>query len=70
MPTYVMECDAGHNYEVIQRITEEPYKKCTHIVTKPEGLAPCGAPCRRIPQPAGILLKGGGWANDGYARKP
>lgn len=68
MPTYVYGCDEGHENEVIQRITEEVHTKCTKIVKRDGKVQPCNAPARRIPQPAGIALRGAGWFRDGYSK--
>ncbi|MEA2647035.1 MAG: hypothetical protein QOE92_2118 [Chloroflexota bacterium] len=51
MPTYGYRCDKGHEFEVLQGITEAPLKKCTE----------CGAPVRRIFYPVGIVFKGPGF---------
>jgi putative FmdB family regulatory protein len=41
MPVYVYQCDAcGHAFETMQRMSDEPLKKC------PE----CGKAVRRVPQ--------------------
>ena len=56
MPTYEYECTNGHQFEVEQRITEDPLKQCTS----------CGAEVRRLISATHFILKGGGWYSDGY----
>jgi putative FmdB family regulatory protein len=52
MPTYVYGCDAcGHRFEIFQKFSDQPLTACPQ----------CGAPIRRIFQPAGIVFKGSGW---------
>jgi putative FmdB family regulatory protein len=52
VPTYEYHCDAcGRDFEVRQRISEEPLK--TH-----DG---CGGAVRRLLSPAPFILKGEGW---------
>lgn len=71
MPTYVYECDEGHEVEVQQRITEDPLTECPKRV--PLGAntsllaAACRQPCRRIIQPAAFVLRGNDWGRDGYS---
>src|SRR5690242_4517664 len=61
MPTYEYTCDAcGHNYELVQRITEEAIKKCPR----------CGKPkAHRLVGSGNFILKGGGWESDLYSGK-
>lgn len=59
MPTYLYECKAcERQFEVEQRITEEPLKDC--------GCGSKGA-LRRLIQPTAILFKGGGFHVNDYA---
>ncbi len=51
MPTYVYRCAEDHEFEAIQRITEEPLTAC----------AECGGPARRVVLPVGIVFKGSGF---------
>ncbi|MGC8863255.1 MAG: FmdB family zinc ribbon protein [Armatimonadota bacterium] len=69
MPTYVYRCKTcEHQFETVQRITEEPVKQC------PE----CGSEVSRLLFPVGIVFKGSGFhVNDypssgrgGNGRKP
>lgn len=59
MPTYEYACDhCGHHFERVQRITEDPIKKC------PE----CGKlKARRMITAGNFILKGGGWESDLYS---
>ena len=52
MPTYEYRCKTcGRRFEVEQRITENPLKKCIH----------CAEPVQRIISAAGIVFKGSGF---------
>lgn len=51
MPIYGYRCSRGHQFEVMQRITEQPLTAC------PE----CGAPVTRVFHPVGIIFKGQGF---------
>lgn len=59
MPTYDYTCDnCGHEFERVQRITENPIKKCPK----------CGKlKARRMIGGGGFILKGGGWESDLYS---
>lgn len=61
MPTYEYVCKhCEHEWEVFQSINEKPVKECPK----------CGKPKakRQISKQAGgFILKGSGWANDGYS---
>jgi len=57
MPTYEYECTNGHTFEVVQRITEDPLKRCKV----------CRAKATRLISAANFILKGGGWYSDGYS---
>ena len=51
VPTYAYRCEAGHQFETVQGITEPALTKCTT----------CGAPVRRMVFPVGIVFKGQGF---------
>lgn len=75
MPTYVYRCEAGHELEIQQSITEAPLAWCPCPVSVDSeyggnefDVVDCGARLRRVIQPAGIVLKGSGWYRDGYGR--
>ncbi|MBW2280255.1 MAG: zinc ribbon domain-containing protein [Deltaproteobacteria bacterium] len=57
MPTYEYECTQGHTFEVVQRITADPLKRCKV----------CRAKAKRLISSANFILKGGGWYSDGYS---
>jgi putative FmdB family regulatory protein len=61
MPTYEYGCEAcGKTWELEQRITESPIKKCPK----------CGElKARRLISGGTFMLKGGGWYADGYGAK-
>ena len=56
MPTYDYECTKGHQFEVEQRITEDPLTRCTI----------CRSKVIRLISATTFILKGGGWYSDGY----
>lgn len=60
MPTYDYSCKVcGHEFEEFQSITEEPFAECPecHVTTK-----------NRLVSAVAIVLKGEGWAADGYTK--
>ncbi len=57
MPTYEYECTRGHRFEVVQRITEDPLKRCQV----------CRSKAHRLISASAFILKGGGWYSDGYS---
>ncbi len=57
MPTYDYECNGGHRFEVSQNIKDKPVPKCLQ----------CGRKCRRLISGGSFILKGSGWAKDGYS---
>ncbi len=58
MPIYEYECNKCGRYEVMQKITEEPLKKCEK----------CGsAKVRKLVSQTSFTLKGGGWYKDLYS---
>ena len=59
MPTYEYKCRAcGHVFEIIQKITEPPLKKCPKC-KKPKA--------ERQIIGGNFILKGSGWYSDGYS---
>ncbi len=57
MPTYVYRCKScEHQFEAIQRMTEEPLRDC------PE----CGGTVSRLLFPVGIVFKGSGFHINDY----
>jgi putative FmdB family regulatory protein len=61
MPTYTYICySCRHEFEVEQRITDEPIKTCPS----------CGElRVHRTISSGNFVLKGGGWFKDGYSDK-
>ncbi len=60
MPTYEYRCGEGHTFETVQKITDEPVKSCPV----------CGACVQRVVSTGtSFILKGRGWAADGYEKK-
>lgn len=60
MAVYEYEClTCGHNFEVWQKITEDPIKNCER----------CGGEVRRLIGQTGFILKGSGWYVTDYVRK-
>jgi putative FmdB family regulatory protein len=60
VPIYEYECrQCGHRFEVIQKISDSPIKKCEKCKGKTD---------RLISSPA-IQFKGSGWYVDGYSKK-
>ncbi|MGH7692124.1 MAG: FmdB family zinc ribbon protein [Candidatus Dormibacteria bacterium] len=51
MPTYAYRCEAGHQFEAVQGITEPALTSCTV----------CALPVRRVVFPVGIVFKGQGF---------
>jgi putative FmdB family regulatory protein len=58
MPIYEYQCPNCGTFEVTQRITENPLKKCPT----------CKAKVERIISNTSFILKGGGWYATDYAR--
>ena len=59
MPIYEYRCDEGHNFEVMQRMTDDPVEKCEE----------CGAPVQRVFHPVAVHFKGSGFYNTDYGKK-
>jgi putative FmdB family regulatory protein len=62
MPTYEYQCRKGHIFERIQSIREAPIERC--LVDNANGR--CRASCKRLISISSFVLKGDGWAKDGY----
>jgi len=60
MPLYEYKCTkCGSSFEVIQKVNDQPYKKC------PE----CGGCLKKIISAPAIQFKGSGWYVTDYAHK-
>jgi putative FmdB family regulatory protein len=59
MPIYEYRCENGHNFEVMQRMTDDPLTKCTV----------CGAPVQRVFHPVAVHFKGSGFYATDYGRQ-
>jgi putative FmdB family regulatory protein len=59
MPTYEYRCLNGHNFEVIQRMSDDPVETCEV----------CGAPVERVFHPVAVHFKGSGFYTTDYAKK-
>lgn len=60
MPVYVYECDKkGHQFEVAQKMTDDPIKKCEV----------CGGKVHRLLFAPAIHFKGSGFHNTDYGTK-
>ena len=59
MPIYEYKCDNGHVFEVMQKMTDDPVKKC------PE----CKAKVQRVFHPVAVHFKGKGFYNTDYGTK-
>ena len=56
MPLYEYVCNEGHEFSAQQSIQDEPIKKCPK----------CRRVCKRLISASSFILKGSGWAKDGY----
>ena len=59
MPLYEYRCENGHNFEVMQRMSDDPVTKC----------AECGAPVQRVFHPVAVHFKGSGFYTTDYGKK-
>jgi putative FmdB family regulatory protein len=59
MPIYEFRCKNGHQFEVMQRMSDEPVTKCTV----------CGAPVERVFHPIAVHFKGSGFYNTDYGTR-
>jgi putative FmdB family regulatory protein len=66
MPTYEFKCEScGHQFEA-QTKMDDPPPTCPYVHVGPDSSQVCGGPTRRLISQTTFILKGGGWANDGY----
>jgi putative FmdB family regulatory protein len=70
MPTYTYKCPIHGEFEVEQRISDPKLQTCPRIMGDRLTLGrsfPCGSPVERLISPGtSFVLKGQGWAKDGY----
>src|SRR3954464_5932106 len=59
MPIYEYRCRNGHNFEVFQRMSDDPVTACEV----------CGAPVERVFHPIAVHFKGSGFYTTDYAKK-
>jgi len=60
MPIYEYRCTAcGRQFEVMQRITDRPLRKCEA----------CSGKLQKLVSRTAFVLKGGGWYAEGYTRE-
>ena len=59
MPIYEYRCENGHQFEVMQRISDDPVTKCEV----------CGAPVQRVFHPIAVHFKGSGFYNTDYGTR-
>jgi putative FmdB family regulatory protein len=59
VPIYEYRCEKGHNFEVLQRMTDDPVASCEV----------CGAPVQRVFHPVAVHFKGSGFYNTDYGKK-
>ena len=59
VPTYEYRCDRGHQFEVVQRMTDDPVLSC----------ARCDAPVQRVFHPVAVHFKGKGFYNTDYGTR-
>ena len=59
MPIYEYRCLNGHEFEVIQRMADDPVETCEQ----------CDAPVERVFHPVAVHFKGSGFYTTDYASK-
>jgi len=59
MPIYEYRCDNGHNFEVMQRMVDDPVTTCTT----------CDASVQRVFHPVAVHFKGSGFYTTDYGKK-
>jgi putative FmdB family regulatory protein len=58
MPVYEYQCSDGHIFSERQGINDEPLKTCKY--------AGCRRKVKKLISQTSFVLKGDGWAKDGY----
>src|ERR1700760_4785587 len=59
MPIYEYRCKKGHQFEVMQRMGDDPVTKCEV----------CGEPVQRVFHPIAVHFKGSGFYNTDYGTR-
>jgi putative FmdB family regulatory protein len=59
MPIYEYRCEQGHQFEVLQRMSDEPVTVCET----------CEAPVQRVFHPVAVHFKGSGFYNTDYGTR-
>jgi len=59
MPIYEYRCKKGHQFEVMQRISDDPVTQCEV----------CGAEVQRVFHPIAVHFKGSGFYNTDYGTR-
>ncbi len=59
MPIYEYKCKKGHNFDVMQRFSDDPVETCET----------CGAPVSRVFHPVAVHFKGKGFYSTDYGSK-
>jgi putative FmdB family regulatory protein len=58
VPIYEYRCQNGHEFEVIQKMSDDPVERCEQ----------CDAPVERLFRPPAIHFKGSGFYSTDYGR--
>ncbi|MGH2992922.1 MAG: FmdB family zinc ribbon protein [Solirubrobacterales bacterium] len=58
MPIYEYRCRNGHEFEIVQSMSEDPVSRCRE----------CDAPVERVFHPVAVHFKGSGFYSTDYAR--
>jgi putative FmdB family regulatory protein len=59
MPIYEYRCENGHNFEVLQSMSDDPVAICEV----------CSAPVQRVLHPVAVHFKGSGFYTTDYGKK-
>jgi putative FmdB family regulatory protein len=59
MPIYEYRCERGHQFEVMQKMTDDPVLSCSR----------CDAPVQRVFHPVAVHFKGKGFYNTDYGTR-
>jgi putative FmdB family regulatory protein len=59
MPVYEYKCEKGHQFEVLQKMSDDPVTECEV----------CGKPVQRVFHPVAVHFKGSGFYNTDYGKQ-